>query len=237
MCLRILNMEEYKKLHFVDGGIEDGRLLYDSWRQAILRAPADETQISQHDEYWLVEILSKNRRMAEEWLVSKFGRRDGGDGSWRVEGIAVKLVSVLDAAQRARVLAELRSNCHAEKLVKGLVAADVDLYRELLERRELAEYHLAPLAGKPCETWRRMALLALGKGYSVEDIVYATLGRSHSWSGPVSKMWAEWKRAFETLLNDVDRRIVRIGERGAEITGERKRHELEIEHYQAVHGR
>ena len=153
-----------------------------------------------------------------------------------MEGIAVKLVSVLDAAQRARVLAELRSDCHAAKLVKGLVAVDVDLYRELLERRELAEYHLAPLAGEPCKPWRRMALLAIGKGYSVEDIVYATLGRSHSWSGPVSEMWAERERAFETLLSDVDRRIVRIGERGAEITGERKRRELEIEHYRAVHG-
>ena len=236
MCLHVLNMEEYKKLHFADGGIEDGRRLYDSWRQAILRAPADEAHISQHDEYWLGQILSKNRRLAEEWLVSKFGRRDGDDASWKVEGIAVKLVSVLDAPQRASVLAELRSDCHAEKLVKGLVAADVDLYRELLERRELAKYHLAPLAGKPCETWRRMALLALGKGYSVEDIVYATLGRSHSWSGPVSEMWAERERAFETLLSDVDRRIVRIGERGAEITGERKRRELEIEHYREVHG-
>ena len=237
MCLRILNMEEYKKHRFADGGLEDGRKLYDSWRRAILRAPADEAQLSQHDEYWLGEILSKNRRLAEEWLISKFGRRDGGEGSWRVEGIAVKLVPVLDAAQRARVLAELRSDCRAEKLVKELVAADVDLYRELLDRHELAECHLAPLAGKPCETWRGKALLALGKGYSVDAIVYATLGRSYSWSGPMSEMWAEWQRAFETLLNDVDLRIVQIGERGAEIMGERKQHELEIEHHQAVHGR
>ena len=237
MCLRILNMEEYKKLHFADGGIEDGRRLYDSWRQAILRAPADEAEISQHDEYWLGEILSKNGRLAEEWLVSKFGPRDGDAGSWRVEGIAVKLVSVLNAAQRAGVLAELRSDCHAEKLVKGLVAADVDLYRELLDRRELAEYHLAPLAGKPGESWRRMALLALGKGLSVDDIVHATLGRSHFWSGPVSKMWAGWRQAFEKLLDDADGRIVRIGERGAEITGERERRELETERYGDVHGR
>ena len=237
MCLRILNKEKYKKLHFADGGIESGRRLYDSWRQAILRAPADEAPVSQHDEYWLGEILSGNKRLAEEWLISKFGRRDGDDSSWRVEGIAVKLVPVLDAAQRARVLAAVGSDCHAEKLVKGLVAADVDLYRELLERCELAEYHLAPLAGKPCATWRRIALLALGKGYSVDDLVHATLGRSYFWSGPASKMWAEWKSAFETLLNDVDRRIVQIGERGAEITGERERRELEIEHYQAVHGR
>ena len=237
MCLRVLNKEKYKQLHFADGGIESGRRLYDSWRQAIVRAPADEAPISQHDEYWLGEILSGNKHLTEEWLISKFGQRDGDDKSWRVERIAVKLVPVLDVAQRARILAALGSDCRAEKLVKGLVAGDVDLYRELLERCELAEYHLSPLAGKPGESWRRMVVLALGKGYSVDDLVHATLGRSYFWSGPVSKMWAEWKSAFETLLNDVDRRIVRIGERGAEIASERERRELEIEHHQAVHGR
>ena len=237
MCLRILNMEEYKKLHFADGGIEDGRRLYDSWRQAILRAPADEAEISQHDEYWLGQILSKNGRLAEEWLVSKFGRCDGDAGSWRVEGIAVKLVSVLNTAQRVAVLAALHSDCRAEKLVKGLVAADIDLYRELLERRDLADYHLAPLAGKLGESWRRIALLALGKGHSVDNIVHATLGHSYSWTGPVSKMWAGRRQAFEKLLDDADGRIVCIGERGAEITGERERRELEIERYGDVHGR
>ena len=237
MCLRILDKEKYKELDFADGGIEDGRRLYDSWRRAILRAPADEAPVSDHDEYWLGEILSGNRRLAEEWLISKFGLRDGTDKSWRAEEIAVKLVPILDAVQRATVLAALGSDCHGDKLVKGLVAGDVDLYRELLERCELAEYHLSPLAGKPDETWRSMALLALGKGYSVDDLVDANLGRSYFWSGPASKMWAEWKSAFEALLNDVDRRIVRIGERGAEITGERERRELEIEHHQEVHGR
>lgn len=41
MCLRVLNMEKYnKRFHFADGGIEDGRRLYDTWRPVILRAPA-----------------------------------------------------------------------------------------------------------------------------------------------------------------------------------------------------
>ena len=60
---------------------------------------------------------------------------------------------------------------------------------------------------------------------------------SYFWTGPVSKMWAGWRQAFEKLLDDADGRIVRIGERGAEITGERERRELEIERYGDVHGR
>ena len=50
-------------------------------------------------------------------------------------------------------------------------------------------------------------------------------------------MWADWRQAFEKLLDDADGRIVRIGERGAEITGERERRELEMERYGDVHGR
>ena len=45
------------------------------------------------------------------------------------------------------------------------------------------------------------------------------------------RVWAGWRQAFEKLLGDADGRIVRIGERGAEIAGERKRCELEIERY------
>ena len=39
------------------------------------------------------------------------------------------------------------------------------------------------------------------------------------------------------MLDDADGRIVRIGERGAEITGERERQALERERHEAVHGR
>ena len=43
--------------------------------------------------------------------------------------------------------------------------------------------------------------------------------------------------ASEKLLGNADGRIVRIGERGAEIAGERERRELEMERYGDVHGR
>ena len=114
---------------------------------------------------------------------------------------------------------------------------DARIYRTLLETDELAEHHLAPLARTPCKHWRRKALTALGNGYSVDDIVSASVNRRDwSWSGPMHQMWAEWKTAFDALLDDADPRIVRIGKQGAEKLEERERKALEIERYEDVHG-
>ena len=169
----------------------------DGWRQAILRAPAHDALLSQHEKYWLGEILLKNRDLAADWLVSKFGQHDRIGASWKVERIAVKIVSALDLGQRAGVLAAVCPSQHAEGLVKHLVADDLELYRDLLRNERLERFHLSPLAGKPeGAAWRAKALLALEKGFTIEDIVRAALGRSHSWSGLESEMWAGWRRSF-----------------------------------------
>ena len=218
--------------------IEDDHRLPDGWREAILRAPTDETRLSQHEEYWLGKILSKNNRLAEDWLLSKFGQRNQSPGSWRAEEIAVKIVPGLDSRQRARVMVALRSDRHAEDLVKPLVADDLDLYRDLLKIERLARFHLTPLTGKPeGEAWRAMALLALAKGFTTDEIAQAALGRSHSWSGLESDMWAEWRRSFAALLDDAHQDLASIGRRGVEITERDERRALERERYQAVHGR
>ena len=216
---------------------EDCRRFPDEWRNAILRAPAVETRFSQHEEYWLGEILSKDKRLARDWLLSKFSRNDRNPGSWKVEEIAIKIVPGLDSGQRACVLAALHSDCHAEKLIQCLVDDDVDLYRVLLGMERPARFHLAPLTGQPDgEAWRAKALLALASGFTTEDIVQTALGRSYSWSGRESAMWAGWRRSFEVLLADARHEIVRIGRRGVEITAKDERRALERERYQAVHG-
>ena len=209
----------------------------DGWREAILRAPADETRLSQHEEYWLGEILLKNRRLAEDWLLSKFAQQDRAGTSWRVEQIAVKILPALDLRQRAGVLAAVRPDHHAEELVKHLVADDLELYRDLLGIERLARFHLAPLAGKPeGVAWPAKALLALGRGFTIEEIVHAALGRSHSWFGSKSAMWAGWRRSFAALMDDAQHDIASIGRRGVEITRRDEDRALEQERYQAVHG-
>ena len=209
----------------------------DGWREAILRAPADDTQLSQHEEYWLGEILSKDSRLAEDWVLSKFGQHDPTGASWRVNQIAVKAVSALDLGQRAGVLAAMCPGNQAEVVVRHIVADDLELYRDLLGNERLARFHLSPLTGKPeGAAWRAKALLALGKGFAIEDIVRATLGRSYSWSGLQSEMWAGWRRSFAALADDAQHDIASIGRRGAEITRRDELRALEQERYEAVHG-
>ena len=210
-------------------GILDG-----AWRQAILRAPVGR---SAHDGYWIGEILSADSRLAEEWLLLHFGQH-GDLHFWTVEDAVTKIVPTLDAGRRVRVLMGLRPDSWNEDLVKLLVGDDDGIYGTLLGLKGLEPFHLAPLTGKPDgEEWRAKALLALDKGKSSDEIAEATIGRSHGWSGSESEMWAGWRRSFEALLGDVDHRIARIGERGAEIVKEEELRALTRERYEAVHGR
>ena len=217
--------------------MDDDCRLPDGWREAILRAPADETRLSQHEEYWLGEILLKNRHLAEDWLLSRFAQHDRTGASWRLQQIAVKILPALDLGQRAHVLGALCPGYHADELVKHLVADDLDLYGDLLGIERLAPFHLSPLAGKPeGAAWRAKASLVLGEGFTIEQIVQATLGRSQSWSGPQSEMWAGWRRSFAVLADDGQHDISNIGRRGVEITSSYERQALERERYEAVHG-
>ena len=177
MCLRILNMEEYKRFHFADGGIEDGRRLYDSWRQAILRAPADAAEISQHDEYWLGKILSKNGRLAEEWLISKFGRRDGDAGSWRVEGIAVEVVSVLDAAQSGQDSGGTALGLPCREAGEGVLWPLTLICIENCSRgANLPSTTSLRLPASQVRVGAEWFCSLYGKGHSVDDIVHCHLG-------------------------------------------------------------
>ena len=211
-------------------------LLDDAWQQAILRQPDDRSRMSQHERYWLGKILAQDSRLAEDWLVSRFGRSNHGPVPWELQEIAVELVPRIDAGQRERVLASLRSDCRPDKLVRSLVDDDIDLYRTLLDANELAALHLAPLAAKPSAAWRSRAKLALDHGYSVDDVVAASIQRSRFWTGPPSKMWTAERLAFEALLDDPDYRIRCVGKSGAERAAERERHDARIERLDAVYG-
>ena len=158
-------------------------LLDDAWRQAILRLPDDRRRMSQHERYWIGKILAHDSRLAEDWLVSRFGRSNHGPVPWELQEIAVDLMPRIDTGQRERILASLRSDCRSDRLVRSLVDDDIDLYRRLLEANELAALHLAPLAATPSAAWRSKAKLALDHGYSVDDVVAASIGRTRFWDG------------------------------------------------------
>ena len=216
----------------------NSRVLDETWRQAILRAPAEGTGRSVHDDYWIGEILSTDSHLAEDWLRLKFGGNEHTLKFWMVEDAVTRIVPTLDTRQRKRVLMGLRKDPWNDDFVKLLVGDDGEIYRMVLDTDDLAPFHLAPLTGKPDDqAWRAKALLALKKKKTTEEIAQATLGRSHGWSGLESAMWAGWRRSFEALLDDGDRRIACIGQRGAEIVARYERQALERERHEAVHGR
>ena len=216
----------------------DRQVLDETWRRAILRAPAEGAGRSVHDDYWIGEILSTDSHLAEDWLRLKFGRNEHALKFWMVEDAVTRIVSTLDARQRKGVLMGLRQDPWNGDLVKLLVGDDREIYRMVLDTDDLAPFHLAPLAGKPDDkAWRAKALLALKKNKTAEDIAQATLGWSHGWSGLESAMWAAWRRSFEALLKDRDRHIASIGQRGTDIAARYERQALERERHEAVHGR
>ena len=214
---------------------QEGRdgTLDEAWRRAILRAPAGR---SVHDEYWIGEIMSADSCLAEEWLLLKFGEH-GDLHFWVVEDAVTKTVPTLDVERRVRVLVGLRPDSWNDDLVKLLVGDDDEIYGRLLDAEDLAPFHLAPLVGKPDEKgWRAKALLALDRGIRPDKIAKATLEASHGWSGLESEMWAGWRRSFEALLDDADRRLSGIGERGAEFVKKEELRALARERDRAVHG-
>ena len=211
-------------------------LLDDAWRQAILRVSDDRSRMSQHEQYWIGKILAQDSCLAEDWLVSRFGHSSHGPAPWELQEVAVNLVPRLDGAQRERVLAHLRPDCRSDKLVGCLVDDDIHLYRRLLDAKELAALHLAPLTATPSAAWRSRARLALDHGYSVDDVVSASIRRTRFTAGSPSRMWAAERLAFEALLEDPDWRIGCVGKSGAERAAEREQHAARIERLDAVHG-
>ena len=210
--------------------------LDETWRRAILRAPVGETGGSGHDDYWIGEVMSADPLLAEEWLTLKFGPR-GDLHFWTVEDAVTRIVTTMGAEGRTKVLLGLRPDPWNEALVRLLVGDDHEMYGRLLDVRNLARLHLAPLTGKPDgHGWRAKALQALDRGRVPGEIAEATLGMSHEWAGSESRMWTAWRRSFEALLDDSDHRIVRIGKQGAETTKKYESQALERERASAVHG-
>ena len=78
--------------------------------------------------------------------------------------------------------------------------------------------------------------MALDAGYGVDDVVEATQNILMVWSGNDSDMWADWRRAFEVLVNDIDPRIVSIGKRGARYMSKLEQRAKERERLESVYG-
>ena len=207
-----------------------------AWHQAILRSARGEAS-GRSNHYLIGEILSQDRDLASDWLVSNLTAES--PAHWMTQDVAKTAAQSLGHEQRQNVLTRL---CAADavfaipEVIKALVGGDLDLYRRLVDSEPMREHHLDPLEGSLDGTWREIVLIARDRGYSVQDVLHATLGRIRSWMGPASEMWAGERRGFEALLNDADDRIATVGRAGIEYTSWREQEATARETAEAVEG-
>lgn len=211
-----------------------------AWREAILRSADGDAADSEHHSYWISQIMERDDNLAVEWLIRRVGR-ESDSYAHHVEKIARRCAATIQEAQRRTVLRLLRPSQRTwpdeRELVSVLVGDSSELYRELLDSRDLANLHLAPLMGQPTQAWATKALMALNHGYKVDQIVAAAIYTMISWTGSESAMWAEWRYAFDRLQDDTDPRVVMIGAQGSEMFLSLETKAKELERHEEIYGR
>jgi len=86
------------------------------------------------------------------------------------------------------------------------------------------------------EGWQRMAIAAMGKGFSEEKIFSASQAGGYGWSGSMSSMFAARLAPFEKLLHHADTRLRKVGKIGFEHYSEQRDRHLAHEKRAAVRG-
>jgi len=216
--------------------------LYECWKQAIVRH-TDEEQ-----EYILERIFPKHPDIAYEWIAWRLdGIRDGTRSFWfgsRYDRVLPTAIRLLTREQRRVLIEKMPKTSSVAELVRSLIGRDMELFTYLLDREDLEGVRLDPLridvgSGLHAENivtdfdegWQKMAIAAMEKGFSPENIFSATQSGGYCWSGPMSSMFAARLSPFEKLLIHTDERIQRVGKIGvdhfsklldAQLRGERR---------------
>lgn len=198
-----------------------GPAFRESWRSAVLRVPSSDVDYgelvsSKNREYWLGKILASDPELAFEWLKRRLHEHGRQPVFVSSRGAFREAVEVLDHQQRRELLERASPSWIPRGLVALLVGRDVDLYNELLARRELADHHLVPLQGEPDEAWWDLASSAVTAGYAPAEVAEAAL--YSSWvictSGHGIDRWKQYEEAFakgERATDPVVREIAGAG--------------------------
>jgi hypothetical protein len=203
--------------------------LASDWRSAIVRAEVND--------YWVGEILKRDSSLAYEWLSESLNREEGFFIFDPFRKDKRSIVEGLNVEQRLSLLDGLQNKIGFYDLVEELVGDNTFLYRELVKRGSLADYHLNPLRGKITEAWTEKALIALEAGYEPEQIAEAAFGESFFWSGDASTLWRTWVDEFESLNKHDEPRLRSIADAGLRLARERAHSSVAYERKQAVYGR
>jgi hypothetical protein len=201
--------------------------LFEDWKRIIVR------HVDERQEHILEKIFPKYPDIAYEWIVWRLeGIRDDTRPFWfgvRYDRALPAAIQVLTREQKRELLDKVPRTSAVAELVRSLVGRDTELFLHLLAREELEGVRLDPLrmdfgnglhAGNAVydfdEGWQQMAIAAMEKGFSEQDIFYATQAGGYGWSGSMSSMFAARLAPFEKLLQHPDVRLQRVGKIGFE---------------------
>jgi hypothetical protein len=185
-------------------------ILNDEWRKAVIRI--------RPEQYWLPEILQSDSELAFEWFKSHLASEDL-DLS-RHEDSFKKILSSLSKDQKLNLLMAIKDDgvYRSSNLIIGLIGGDIDLYRTLLSRSDLRDYHLAPLRDLSEEALSEMAREAL-KLYDLKRIALAVFGGSWFWQGKELHYWKSRKEKYVRWQSNPDELIKQIADEIVKIIG------------------
>lgn len=164
--------------------------------------------------YVLDQVFRVHPTLAMDWCLSHVETTDRYE---RDRPDAFKsAIAALDRERRLELIRALPADAGPYGMFADLVGCDAELYREVLERKELKTVHNQPLNGQPTEGWADLAVCALDAGYMPIDVVAASEWYGTSWSGSEAVMWREWASAFAALEDHKDSRIRETGRIGRE---------------------
>lgn len=203
--------------------------LKDVWDSAVLRVT--------DDGYLLTEIFMKYPALAYAWLQRHLDPKYV-DSLSQYSPFGAAIVH-LNIESRRSLLDMTPPDYRMRDIVVALVDDKIDLYRDLLGKKHLDLFHLAPLGQYPEGFWIEKAKAAREAGYSAEDVVHAVYQAPHAmaWTGNASSMWADWVDRFQQLISNEDSRIREIGEIGKADAETQLVEALKYERREAIYGR
>ena len=214
--------------------------LLDRWRAIIVESRAGDPY-DDWDGYWLADILARDGDLCADWLREWFNRLEGEDNE-RLPNEVKEAVAALPLDVRVTLIREIPGGAphgRLREITRSLVSENLEAADALFGRSDLETLHEIVLRDGPSASWMERALMALGRGWTPDEIVRATEFSHPVWDGGDGRHWQQKVVEFERLqaeartLRDSQRELISTAgiayfekQRDAEIQSERRRRVL-----------
>ncbi len=208
--------------------------IWEDWRDAFLTWREDQNAVN--TQYWLTEILRREPALAFDWLEARLQEDDQSINLFGDSPFA-RASGALDREQRRQILARIQGPSDLLfALIPLLIRRDVELYRDLLQRHDLAAHHLRPLEGPLDEEWESLVIAALDAGYEAREIAMAIYPTPQAISGSGLEHWTQWDQALARFESHPRGDLREVARYGRELTREEIRRAEARERSLALYG-